>query len=691
LNFVPRLTSRMALILCHDVVVTALALLCSLYFTFPDGGLAKRAGILATLVPIFCVYAGIVYVVTGLYRPKWRFTSMPDLISIARASLILAISLLIADYVLVAPNVLGEYVLGKKAIAVYWVLQMFFLSGPRVVYRYFRHGRTRMQGARNEAVAALALGRTADVEVLLRAVESGAVQRLRILGILSPSDADQQQSVRGVNVIGRPSDLETVAHRFEARGTPIRRIIFTPSALVPEEKPESVLIMARRLGIAASHLPSLDGGGELRLSPVAPEDLLLRPGIRSDTATLGCVVRGRSVLVTGGGGSIGSEICRRVVDLGAARLMIVEHSEPALHAIAEEIAGRNFGGTLLSHIGDVRDRERMFALFEGFRPDIVFHAAALKHVPVLERDWAEGIKTNVFGSVNVCDAAVAAGATGVVMISTDKAVDPVSVLGITKRLAEMYCQSLDGYVRGATGEDARRTRLINVRFGNVLASNGSVVPKFRAQIEAGGPVTVTHPDMVRYFMTIGEACDLVITAAGHALEDDAGSVSVYVLNMGQPVRISALAERMIRLSGLEPGVDIDVIFTGLRPGERLTETLFSEHEPTMEIGLPGVLASTTPFPAMAEMRGVISELARALEQGDRGAIHRLVVPSSWREAGATGTVAVQAANDASAARRKSPGSSAAATAGTEDTGVESPSGDVGQLRRRRAVNVISNN
>ena len=558
MSFAPRLTSRMVIILCHDVVVTALALLCSLYLTFPDGGFAPRAGLLTTLVPVFCLYAGAVYVLTGLYRPKWRFTSMPDLIGIARASLILAITLLIADYVLVAPNVYGEYFLGKKAIAVYFVLQIFFLGGPRIAYRYFRHGRTRVQSARSEAVAALGLGRTADVEVLLRAIENGAVQRLRVVGILSPSDADQQQSVRGVHVIGRPSDLEAVARRFEARGTPIRRIVFTSSALVPEEKPESVLIAARRLGIATSHLPSLDGGGEVRLSPVAPEDLLLRPGIRPDPATLAGVIRGRSVLVTGGGGSIGSEICRRVADLGAARLMIVEHSEPALYAIAEEITARNFAGTLLSHIGDIRDRDRMFALFEAFRPDIVFHAAALKHVPVLERDWAEGVKTNVFGSINVSDAAVAVGAHGVVMISTDKAVDPVSVLGITKRLAEMYCQSLDGLVRGAKGEgDAGRTRLINVRFGNVLASNGSVVPKFRAQIEAGGPVTVTHPDMVRYFMTIGEACDLVVTAAGHALTDETGSVSVYVLNMGQPVKISALAERMIRLSGLEPGVDID--------------------------------------------------------------------------------------------------------------------------------------
>ena len=270
---------------------------------------------------------------------------------------------------------------------------------------------------------------------------------------------------------------------------------------------------------------------------------------------------------------------------------------------------------------------------------------------------------------------MAAGSLGVVVISTDKAVDPVSVLGITKRLAEMYCQALDRLVGEKKGNDARGTRLINVPFGNVLASNGSVVPKFRAQIEAGGPVTVTHPDMVRYFMTIGEACDLVVTAAGHALQDQTGSVSVYVLNMGQPVKISALAERMIRLSGLEPGVDIAVVFTGMRPGERLTETLFSEQEPTMEIGLPGVLASTTPFPAIEEMRAVIADLARALEQDNRGAINRLVVPTAWREAGAAGTV-----------QRRSPG--AAAAPGV--TGLESSLRDVGQSERLGTMGVISN-
>ena len=287
------------------------------------------------------------------------------------------------------------------------------------------------------------------------------------------------------------------------------------------------------------------------------------------------LVSGRAIVVTGGGGSIGAEICDRIVTFGASRLLVIENSEPALHAALETLAMKQSAAEIMGRIADIRDRDRMFGLIANFKPDIVFHAAALKHVPILERDWDEGIKTNVFGSINVADAAAAAGASAMVMISTDKAIEPVSVLGATKRLAEMYCEALDQDFSRRGG-----MRLISVRFGNVLASNGSVVPKFKAQIEAGGPVTVTHPDMVRYFMTIREACDLVITAASHALGQKRSDVSVYVLNMGQPVKIVDLAERIIRLSGLEPGRDIEIKFTGIRPGERLHEILFAREEET---------------------------------------------------------------------------------------------------------------
>ena len=619
-----RLTPRIGLILLHDLVVTAAAIIASFYIRFEAIGLAQREDLLIVVLPGFVAYAGFIYAFFDLYRSKWRFASLPDLFNIVRAVTVLAVSLLVLDYILIAPNVYGTFFFGKITIALYWFLQTSFLGGPRVAYRYFRYTRTRHH-AKSAQTPTLVLGRAADVEVLLRAVESGAVSKIWPVGILSPSRADQGQAIRGVAVLGTFDDLERVTAELDERGNRVTRLVLTPSALAPEAKPETILMRARRLGLATSRLPSLDEGGEaVQLAPVAVEDLLLRPSVKIDYRRLESFVKGRSVVVTGGGGSIGAEICRRVVTFGAARLLVIENSEPALHAVLEALATKPGDAQIEGRIADVRDRERVFAVLADFRPQIVFHAAALKHVPLLERDWGEGVKTNVFGSVNVADASVEAGADALVMVSTDKAIEPVSVLGATKRFAEMYCQALDADLLRRSAPNRRPPRLIAVRFGNVLASNGSVVPKFKAQIEAGGPVTVTHPDMVRYFMTIREACDLVVTAASHALLQARSDVAVYVLNMGQPVKIVDLAERMIRLSGLEPGHDVQIVFTGIRPGERLNEILFAREEPTMDIGVAGIVAARPICPALDSMRGWLVALQQALERENRAVIYRVL-------------------------------------------------------------------
>ena len=613
---------RQILIVVHDLVATAVAVLASFYIRFEGLGLLDRVRPVMIILPGFLLYAGVVYWLFHLYRGKWRFASLPDLSNIVKAATVLALSLLVLDYVLVAPNVLGGYFFGKITIALYWFLQIFFLGGSRVAYRYFRYTRTRQHARAGEHIPTLILGRAADAEVLLRAIESDAVKKIWPVGILSPSTADQDQWVRGVPVLGAPDELDRVVGELAARGEQVARVIFTPSALEPSLKPETILMKARRLGLTTSRLPSLDQGGEaLRLAPVKVEDLLLRPGAKIDYRRLENFVRGKSIIVTGGGGSIGAEICDRAVTFGAARLLVVENSEPALHAVLEALAAKHAGATIEGRLADIRDRERIFRLFAGFRPEFVFHAAALKHVPLLERDWDEGVKTNVFGSVNVADAAAAAGAAAMVMISTDKAIEPVSVLGASKRFAEMYCQALDGDSVRRGDALGRRLRLIAVRFGNVLASNGSVVPKFKAQIEAGGPLTVTHKDMVRYFMTIREACDLVVTAASHALGPDRSDVAVYVLNMGQPVKIVDLAERMIRLSGLEPGRDIEIEFTGIRPGERLHEILFAREEPTAPIGIEGIVAAKPVSPSLEAMRGWLAALEQGLRREDRSVIY----------------------------------------------------------------------
>jgi len=621
----PRLTSRQMLIVLHDLLATVAAIVVTFFLRFQDQQLHDKLAGLEIFIPFLLIYAVVVFIGFGLHRNKWRFTSVPDLYNIFRAATFLAASLLALDYVLLSPGFFGTFFFGKITILLYWFFEIFFLGGSRIAYRYFHYARTLQRVKIGDSTPALLLGRAADAEILLRSIESGAVKNIWPVGVLSPSRTDQGQSIRGVPVLGDVDDLERVVADLATRGSLVTRLVLTPSALSPDARPESILIRARRLGLTLSQLPSLDAGSlAVQLAPVAVEDLLLRPSVGIDYRRLEEFVSGKSIVVTGGGGSIGSEICKRVVAFGAARLLMIENSEPALHAILESLNGGQSNAEIVGRIADIRDRQRLTNLIMQFKPDIVFHAAALKHVPLLERDWDEGIKTNVLGSINVADAAAAAGATAMVMISTDKAIEPVSVLGATKRLAEMYCEALDHEFAQRKGPDKNAMRLISVRFGNVLASNGSVVPKFKAQIEAGGPVTVTHPDMVRYFMTIREACDLVVTAASHALAPVRRDVSVYVLNMGQPVKIVDLAERIIRLSGLEPGRDIKIVFTGIRPGERLHEILFANEEATSDIGIPGIVAAKPVRPSIESIRSWVATLEQGLARNERAIIYNVL-------------------------------------------------------------------
>ncbi|MBM6593839.1 nucleoside-diphosphate sugar epimerase/dehydratase [Microvirga pudoricolor] len=620
---------KKTLIIAHDLLMTALAVVLTFVVRFDGWLLNERLQQLPLFLPPFIVFAGLVYWFFQLYRSKWRFASLPDLFNIFRASTVLALALLVADYILVSPQLFGFFYFGKITIALYWLIQMFLLGGPRLAFRYFKYAQSRTGLERDSNTPTLLLGRGADIEVILRAIESGTVKKMQPKGVLSYRSDDLGQSIRGVPVLGTFTDLDQVVQDFQERGSPIRRLVATPSALSPEAHPDMLIARARRLGLPLVRVTSLgEGMRNAELAPLEIEDLLLRPTVQIDRTRLETFIRGKRVLVTGGGGSIGSEICTRVVAFGASDLMIVESSEPSLFHILENPTLIDSDTAVEGVIADVRDRERMREVMGAFKPDVVFHAAALKHVPYLEAHWMEGIKTNVFGSVNVADAAVEAGVRAIVLVSTDKAIDPVSMLGATKRFAEMYGQALDAEFRGRG--DA--TRIIAVRFGNVLGSVGSVVPKFKAQIARGGPITVTHADMVRYFMTIREAADLVLTSASHAnqegrtLDPRANTddrASVYVLNMGQPVRIYELAERMIRLAGYEPGEDIEINVTGTRPGERLHEILFARDEPMAEIGIAGVMAAKPIFADRARVNEWLDALKQALVAGDRAAADRV--------------------------------------------------------------------
>ena len=331
-----KINPRIALVIAHDLVATVAAIVASFYIRFEGIGVAERFQSLLIFMPGFLIYAGGIYSLFHLYQSKWRFASLPDLMNIVRAATVLAVSLLVLDYVLVAPNVLGQFFFGKITIALYWVLQIVFLSGSRMAYRYFRYTRTRNHARSPESNPTLVLGRAADAEVLLRAIESGAVTKTWPVGILSPSDADQGQSIRSVPVLGRFNSLDRVVNDRAQRGVTVTRVIFTPSAFEPDARAEATLMQARRLGLTVSRLPSLGDGGEVpRLAPVNVEDLLLRPTVKIDYGRLESLLNGRSVVVTGGGGSIGAEICDRAVTFGAEQLLIIENSEPALHAVLE--------------------------------------------------------------------------------------------------------------------------------------------------------------------------------------------------------------------------------------------------------------------------------------------------------------------------------------------------------------------
>jgi O-antigen biosynthesis protein WbqV len=431
-----------------------------------------------------------------------------------------------------------------------------------------------------------------------------------------------------VRVEGSVDDVPHALRKLARKGHPPALIVVTAREIAGPRL-ERLLDAAEEAGVAVATMPRLtelrptarDGAAPtLTLQPVAIEDLLDRPQRPLDREAMARLVQGRRVLVTGAGGTIGSELARQIAGLGPAELVLADNSEYALYEIDLELSEAAPDVPRVSLMADIRDRDRMVALFARHRPELVFHAAALKHVPIVEANPAEGVLTNAVGTRHVADAARAHGALAMVLISTDKAVNPTSVMGATKRLAEMYCQALDMRARA----EGAGTRFVTVRFGNVLGSTGSVVPLFRRQLERGGPLTVTHPDMRRYFMTVREAVGLVLAATVLSVRDEglpeaARQGGIFVLDMGAPVKIVDLARRMIRLAGLRPEVDVAIRYTGLRPGEKLYEELFHGRETLVEAGAPGLLMAAPRTADLALVARAMDEAGAAARAGREGA------------------------------------------------------------------------
>ena len=553
------LNPRSAAALIHDILAAIAAWYLAYWLRFntdiPEASLNNMLNAMFWVVPL---QTGI-FLVAKMYRGIWRYASVPDLQRIAVA--VALSTLTIALVLLMLPR--QEPPVPRSVILLDPILLILILGGSRLGYRVWKERRLRnVLGSPGKPVVILGAG-DAAADLLNNLTRAGD---WRVLGLLDDNPGKRGRQIQGVTVIGAIQDLVELAPKLGVE----RAIIAMPS--VSHQSRRRALEICRRAGVEALTVPSYQDlmSGKVTVSQVRNielDDLLGRDPVLLDESRLQAWIRGRSVMITGAGGSIGSELCRQIARFRPAQLVLFENSEYALYRMEQEFAEQYPGIGLNCVIGDVKNTARLAEALAKHRPGIVFHAAAYKHVPLMEQDNAwEAIQNNVLGTWRVAEAAIAHGVEKFVMVSTDKAVNPTNVMGASKRLAEIVCQGLQAQ---------HATRFVIVRFGNVLGSTGSVIPKFREQIARGGPVTVTHPEITRYFMSIPEAAQLVLQAG---LMGTGGEI--FVLDMGEPVKIVDLARELIRLSGYGAS-DIGIEFTGLRAGEKLYEELLADDELTL--------------------------------------------------------------------------------------------------------------
>ena len=593
-----RSVNRILLNVALDGALAALAAPLARWIADPRGGLIHPLWFLAS--------GGITLLLGGLpfrlSQQYWRFSGLSDLIGVVGGSI--ACAALFAVLLVVT----GFHLPTATFPIVHAMTLMVLLGTPRLGYRLYR-GRPRRASDDGALKRVLLVGAGEAADAFIRLVQADPAMGLRIVGLLALTDRQSGRRMHNLPILGTATQLSDILDRLARR----RRL---PSGLVVTEPDflgaplASLIAEAEARGIPVRRAPrptALTDAERIELRPVAIEDLLNRPQVSLDLPGMARLIEGRRVLVTGAGGSIGSELARQLAALGPAHLTLLDQSEYALWQIDVELGELSPDIARQPVIADIRDRGRIEAVFAEARPALVFHAAALKHVPMVEANPAEGMLTNAVGTRIVADAAAFCGAEAMVLISTDKAVNPTSLMGATKRVAEMYCQALD---------ISRSLRCVTVRFGNVLGSTGSVVPLFRRQLERGGPLTVTHPDMQRYFMTVREAVSLVLQASVAGMAGQAAQGGIFVLDMGKPVRIVDLARQMIRLAGLRPDHDVAIAYTGLRPGEKLFEELFHGREPLVPTQHPGLLLAAPRTADLAQVATSIDAIAAFCHAGE---------------------------------------------------------------------------
>ncbi|HHO52360.1 MAG TPA: polysaccharide biosynthesis protein [Deltaproteobacteria bacterium] len=578
------------------IIAYAGAFLLRFDFAIPDAWLQPRYAL--WVLPLVLIRS-LTYGWFGLFHGMWRYTGQRDLEGLVGATV------LSSGAFALAVLMTGTSPFPRSVFLVEAMLSVGLATGLRFLVRTFAQTARRMEhGERRRHLALVGGGDTG--EALLREIVRNMPSVLPV-GILDDDPHKQGMSIHGVRVLGTVEEASVIFETHKVTEV----VIATPGATGAQMR--RILDEVTLDGVTVRTVPSMyhlvDGRVTVsQIRDVDIADLLGREPVQLDTERISDMIRNNVVLVTGAGGSIGSELCRQVARFRPRSLVLLEQAENALYHIHSELKKRHADIELLPRIADITDEGRLDTIFSETEPGLVLHAAAHKHVPMMEWNPGEAIKNNVGGTAAVADAALRHEVQRFVMISTDKAVNPTSVMGCTKRVAELYIQSMAG--RG-------RTSFVTVRFGNVLGSNGSVIPLFREQIKQGGPVTVTHPEMQRYFMTIPEASQLVLEAG--AMGD---SGEIYVLDMGQPVKITTLAEDLIRLSGLKPGRDIEIVYTGMRPGEKLFEELAVDGEGATKTKHPKIYVGRGERRAYGQMRRSLSELIDVACAGDPERVRR---------------------------------------------------------------------
>ena len=576
-----------------------------------------------TCLPFFVIVKLLIFGRMKLFRGGWQYASIRDVVSILLAAwwyvaAAFALWLLFA-YVPQRTSRVVPYLtwyfrsFPKGVLVLDFLATVFLVSTVRLGFRLYREELRPISAEGLRRVLVVGAGNAA--EAIIREIHRMGVERYRVIGMVDDDPGKRNILIHGVPVLGKTDQIREICE--ENRIEEI--IIAMPTA--SRQELQRVIDLCSGTKLKFQSLPGVADliNGRVTVSQIRPvdiNDLLGREVVELDDAAIGRFLRGRRILITGAGGSIGSEMCRQVCRYQPAELILVEQAETPLFDIDNELRSSFPDIPIAAVICDIYDRDRVLELWSERRPEVVIHAAAHKHVPLMEHNPCEAIKNNVFGTINVADASCECGTAEFVLISTDKAVNPSSIMGASKRVAEIYTQAVNGH-------DGCETQFKAVRFGNVLDSAGSVIPTFRKQIAAGGPVRVTHPEMTRYFMTIPEASRLVLQAAATA---DGGQICL--LDMGQPVKIVDLARQMITLSGFRPGEDIQIEFTGIRPGEKLFEELRTDGENIEPTVHPKVHVWKSRVTDWARIERTLSRLERLQNSPDHDeivdALHELI-------------------------------------------------------------------